>query len=457
MSCHVLLPVVSLALVTFAASLAHADVTLTWLPGNSREVPRTTSASRDAPVSGLVFAPRVRAMGAVDFAFVKVDLGGVVLRPGFDAFFEIEHAEQGVSGALPLPGQGKGPMLWRGFYRASLALSAERLARSWLGAGGAIELTVAPGHESAHVTAASFDDAPRSGDILHGGGGDFVGFDGAVRFVATSRVDVWLRAQDRVYVEGPIRNAPGLDLGLRWRATPLLQPVVMFLTPIHRQGRSYGEMYRMIEEVILDLDRLGFDEVFLGEHYTAKPEPVSDSLQFFTGLIHRTTRIKFGTGVLALPFYHPAKVAADVAMFDHMSNGRLVMSIGTGGLPSDFELFDVMEAPRGEMMLESLRMIHEIWASRPPYELRGKFWNFAVKNTAMADLDLGVMPKPLQLPHPPIVVSSMMPQSGLAGLAGEHGWGFVSANFVSPAVLKTHAESYRRGAEKTGRTPDLSA
>lgn len=231
----------------------------------------------------------------------------------------------------------------------------------------------------------------------------------------------------------------------------------MFLTPIHRQGRSYGEMYRMVEDTIVDLDRLGFDEVYLGEHYTARPEPISNALQFYTGLIHRTRRIKFATGVLNLPHHHPAQVAADAAMFDHMSGGRFIMGIGTGGLPSDFELFGTMDAPRGEMMLESLKMIHDIWSSQPPYELLGKYWSVKVKDTVMADLDLGVMARPLQRPYPPVVVSSMMPQSGLAGLAGERGWGFISANFVSPAVLKTHRESYLRGAEKAGRRPDGTA
>jgi alkanesulfonate monooxygenase SsuD/methylene tetrahydromethanopterin reductase-like flavin-dependent oxidoreductase (luciferase family) len=231
----------------------------------------------------------------------------------------------------------------------------------------------------------------------------------------------------------------------------------MFMTPIHRQGRSYGEMFKMIENTILDLDRIGFDEIYLGEHFTAKPEPVSSPLQFYTGLIHRTSHIKFGTGVLNLPHHHPAQIAANVTMFDHMSEGRFIMGIGTGGLPSDFELFGTMEAPRGEMMLESLRMFHEIWASDPPYEISGKFWNFQVKDTIMPDLDLGVMPKPFQLPHPPVVVSAMNPNSGLAGLAGEKGWGYISANFLSPSVLKTHRESYLRGCEKSGRTPDNEA
>jgi alkanesulfonate monooxygenase SsuD/methylene tetrahydromethanopterin reductase-like flavin-dependent oxidoreductase (luciferase family) len=231
----------------------------------------------------------------------------------------------------------------------------------------------------------------------------------------------------------------------------------IFMTPIHRLGRSYGEMYRLLEDTIIDADKLGFDEVFLGEHYTAVPEPVSDSLQFFTGLIHRTQSIRFATGMLALPYYHPAKVAADVAMFDHMSGGRLLMGIGTGGLPSDFELFDVMDAPRGEMLLESLRAIFKIWASGPPYRIEGKHWRFGVEHTVMEDLGLGVMPKPYQKPHPPVVVSAMMPNAGLAGLAGENGWGFISPNFVTPAVLRTHAASYRAGAKKAGKRADIAA
>jgi hypothetical protein len=203
-----------------------ADPTVTWMPGGAREITRNTSASRDAPVSDLVFAPRVAAKGAADFAFAAIRMGGIALRPGFDAFFELEHADVGLSGPLPLPGQGKGPMLWRGFYRASLALSAEELARSWLGPGGAIEITATVGHESDHVTAGSFDDAPEPGDIVDGGGGDFVIYDAAIRVPAGRGVDLWGRVEDRAYLRGPILHAPGLEGGLRWHLLPHAEPVV---------------------------------------------------------------------------------------------------------------------------------------------------------------------------------------------------------------------------------------
>lgn len=228
------------------------------------------------------------------------------------------------------------------------------------------------------------------------------------------------------------------------------------MTPIQRMGQTYQEMYKKLSDTIIEIDQLGFDEVFLGEHYTAKPEPVSNPLQFFSSLIHQTHSIKFCTGVLNLPHHHPARLAADISMFDHMSNGRFVLGIGTGGLPSDFELFGTMEAKRGDMMLESLDAMKTIWNSNPPYEYNGTYWSFAVRNMVMEDLGLGIMHKPLQQPNPPIVVSSMMPNSGLAGLAGENEWGFISANFVTKSILKTHAESYKKGAKKSGKTPDFS-
>ncbi len=208
----------------FASRGARADdAQVTWIPGSSREISRFVSASRDAPVSGLVFGPRVRATAAADFAIVKIRFDGVALRAGFDGLFDLEHADTGYRG-LPLPGRGNGPMLWRGMYRVSLALSAERLARAWLGPRGAIEIAMTVGHESDHVTGDTFDDAPRRGDIVAGGGGEFAIYEVALRKPIAPKLDVWGRAQDRAYFRGPIFHAPGIEGGLRWRAWPHLWP-----------------------------------------------------------------------------------------------------------------------------------------------------------------------------------------------------------------------------------------
>jgi hypothetical protein len=221
-----------------------------WMPGNSREIPRTTSASRDAAVSGLVFAPRVAAKGAVDFAVAKVEAGGLAVRPGFFAFFELEHADPGLAGPLPLPGEGKGPMLWRGMFGLSLMLSAERLARSWLGSRGAIEWGATIGHESDHVTGAGFDDAPATGDIAYGGGGNFVVYELALRTPMGARVEAWARLADRAYFQGPILHAPGAEAGLRWHLAPRVEPVLAAfgegLLVDHEHGAGDGGFFGLL-------------------------------------------------------------------------------------------------------------------------------------------------------------------------------------------------------------------
>jgi hypothetical protein len=216
---------VVLPAVLLASRSATADDGTTFLPGNTREIDRNASASRDAPVLGLTFTPRVEAKAAADFAFVKIAAGGVALRPGFAGFFDLEHADPGLKGPLPLPGEGNGVMLWRGHFEFSFMLSAEALARDWLGPHGAIETGLTVGHESDHVTGGDFNDAPRPGDIVSGGGGNFVLYELAVRKRFAERLTLWGRIEDRAYWLGPIGHAPGAEIGVRWHALPHVEPL----------------------------------------------------------------------------------------------------------------------------------------------------------------------------------------------------------------------------------------
>lgn len=231
----------------------------------------------------------------------------------------------------------------------------------------------------------------------------------------------------------------------------------LFMMPLHSGRLGYTEMFQQDMEAALLADRLGYDEVFVGEHWSARVEPISDPLQFMSALIPLATRITFGTGVLNLPHHHPAKIAADVALFDHMSRGRFVMGIGPGGLPSDVELFQTVDKNRGKMMLECLEMAHRIWASEPPYDIEGEFWRVRIVDTVQDDLQIGPIPKPYQKPHPPVAVSAMSPGSGLAKLAGERGWSVISANFNPDSNTRSHWQRYLEGCAEAGRRPDPSA
>lgn len=228
----------------------------------------------------------------------------------------------------------------------------------------------------------------------------------------------------------------------------------LFMMPLHDPNRDYTSVLREDREAILLAEKLGFNEAWVGEHYAATTEPITDPLQFMATLIAETKTIRFGTAVLNLPQHHPAQVAGNAAMFDHLSGGRYIMGVGPGGLGSDFELFGTMDKNRPEMMVESVEMIHKIWASDPPYHINGKYWSINVDKACIPHLGVGPMRKPLQKPYPPLAVSAMSPSSATARLAGERGWGMVSANFMPVESAKTHWVEYSAGAAAAGRHAD---
>ncbi|MFG0359792.1 LLM class flavin-dependent oxidoreductase [Pseudomonas putida] len=228
----------------------------------------------------------------------------------------------------------------------------------------------------------------------------------------------------------------------------------LFMMPLHDPRRNYTEMLQQDREAAILADQLGFSEVWVGEHYSCSSEPVANPLQFFATLLDATKNIKFATGVLNLPQHHPATVAGDVAQFDHLSGGRLIMGVGPGGLVSDMELFGTQDLNRAEMTTESVDIIHKIWASDPPYNIQGKYWNVKLEKNIIPSLGFGPMLKPFQQPHPPLAISVMSPSSSSARQAGERGWGIVSANFIPEVHVKSHWEQFVIGCEKAGRRPD---
>ena len=79
----------------------------------------------------------------------------------------------------------------------------------------------------------------------------------------------------------------------------------LFTMPLHTLKLGYKEMYDQDLEAALLCDRLGFEEYWLGEHTSAKVEPISDALQFMSALLPQTRKLVFGTGVLNLPQHFP--------------------------------------------------------------------------------------------------------------------------------------------------------
>lgn len=228
----------------------------------------------------------------------------------------------------------------------------------------------------------------------------------------------------------------------------------LFTMPIHPPGRNYTQTLEEDRQLFLLADKLGFTEGFVGEHITDRAETITSGLIFIAWLLRETKTIRLGTGTINLPNHHPAMVAAEAAMVDHMAEGRFIMGVSPGGLMSDAEVTGGMGKNRGAMFLEAIEQVLDIWASDPPYDIKGEHWNISTVKTHLPDLGQGEIVLPYQRPHPPVVVTAASPFSGSATQAGERGWSVISANFLQPKWVASHWPKFVEGAEKAGRAAD---
>ncbi len=227
-----------------------------------------------------------------------------------------------------------------------------------------------------------------------------------------------------------------------------------FTMPIHPIEKDWRQSLREDREAFILADELGFAEGYVGEHATDKAENITSCAMFIATLIDATKKIKLGTGTVNMPNAHPAAVAAQIAMLDHLLDGRFIFGISPGGLLSDAEVFGNLDADRNAMFLEAINHVLAIWAGEPPYNLKGQFWNIAVERQLMPEIGQGFLPKPLQKPHPPIVVTAVAPFSKGVTEAAARGWDPISANFLMPAWVKSHWPRYVEGCERAGRPAD---
>ena len=227
-----------------------------------------------------------------------------------------------------------------------------------------------------------------------------------------------------------------------------------FTMPMHPPGRNYTQTLKEDREAVLLADRLGFCEAFIGEHVTDVCESIPSCLAFIASVAFETKQIKLGSGTVNIPNNHPAQVAATVAMLDHLLEGRFLFGIGPGGLRSDMEMFGNLDRDRNAMFVEAIDQILAIWSGDAPYKLQGQFWNITTERTLLREAGQGVMVKPYQQPHPPIVVTVVVPHSKGLMAAAQRGWTPISANFLQPVWAATHWPMYEQGCKLGGYTAD---
>jgi alkanesulfonate monooxygenase SsuD/methylene tetrahydromethanopterin reductase-like flavin-dependent oxidoreductase (luciferase family) len=227
-----------------------------------------------------------------------------------------------------------------------------------------------------------------------------------------------------------------------------------FAMPMHPQGRTWAETLREDREAVILADRLGFHDAFIGEHLTDRHENITNSLVFLATLIPETSRIRLATGTTNLSHMHPALVAVNSAMFDHLAGGRFILGVSPGALPSDAELLGILKEDRNQLFAEAIDVITALWEREPPYDIDFPDNRFTVStaNTHDGDVGVGIVGKPLQQPRPEVVGTVVAPFSKGVIAMGAKDFHPLSANFLLPQWVATHWPNYVEGKESVGAT-----
>ena len=228
-----------------------------------------------------------------------------------------------------------------------------------------------------------------------------------------------------------------------------------FAMPLHPPGSDPAQTMDEDLEQLAFLDRLGFEEAWIGEHFTAMWENIPCPDLFIAKALGVTQRMKLATGVSCLPNHTPLMLAQRIAQLDQMARGRFYWGVGSGGFPGDFELFGV-DPKSGEqrgITRALLDAVLDLWNDPKPGVYETKYWKYIVPEP-QADIGLRLHLKPYQKPHPPIGVAGVNANSETLVLGGERGYIPMSINFVPKRLLRTHWDAVEQGAKRSGRVPD---
>jgi alkanesulfonate monooxygenase SsuD/methylene tetrahydromethanopterin reductase-like flavin-dependent oxidoreductase (luciferase family) len=231
--------------------------------------------------------------------------------------------------------------------------------------------------------------------------------------------------------------------------------LALFSMPVHPPGRTVRETYQDDFATFELADQLGYAEAWIGEHFTSVWENIPAPDVFIAEAAARTKQLRFGTGVVLMPFHNPLYVALRMAQLDHQTGGRIMVGVDSGGLGSDRELFGVDRTPEEASRLtrEGIELMLRCWQGEP-FQFQGEFFRLNAGPPKEHILS-GVLMRPYQQPHPPIAIAGNTRGSYAIRHAGERGWIPMSAQFLHPEALASHAEAYEEGARSTGRAADL--
>jgi alkanesulfonate monooxygenase SsuD/methylene tetrahydromethanopterin reductase-like flavin-dependent oxidoreductase (luciferase family) len=179
------------------------------------------------------------------------------------------------------------------------------------------------------------------------------------------------------------------------------------------------------------MDRTGYDAVWLAEHHFSDFSVCPSVHMVGTLAAARTRRLRIGTGVSLAPFYHPLRLAEEVALLDQLSGGRVNWGAGRGFARVEFEAFGVPPDESTARFRETVEIVLRAWTEEKLH-FAGKHFRFD---------GIEVLPKPLQQPHPPVWMAAS--SQGAIDWAAGSGYSILMDPHSSPAEIGQKRRHYR--------------
>jgi len=211
------------------------------------------------------------------------------------------------------------------------------------------------------------------------------------------------------------------------------------LPTVDPAGESSGPEYDWFFRVWGRAEALNFDGVFLSEHHL--PTSLTPSPNILLGaLAMRSQRLRMGVMAMTAPMYHPARIAEEIAMLDHLCGGRLEIGLARGSHPIEVQGVGITGPEMKPRFEEALDIVEGLLSSTQPFNYDGKFYKCC---------NLVINPRPLQQPMPPRWITVVTPES--AALAARRGYK-VCAGFLSVERVAVVFDAYRAAAKAVGRS-----
>ena len=223
-----------------------------------------------------------------------------------------------------------------------------------------------------------------------------------------------------------------------------------FIAPFHPPDHNPTLSLEWNLELIEHMDRLGFDEAWIGEHHSAGSEIIASPEIFIASAAARTRHIKLGTGVVSLPYHNPLWVAERMVLLDHLTRGRIMFGVGPGALPTDAAMLGLEPPEMRPLLEEYMEIVMHLLTSEKPI-------SYHSDRLTLNDARLHL--RPYSDPLFDVAIAAVASPSG-AKLAGKYGAGVLSLGAtvaIGMDVLAHHWSIQEEVAATYGQVADRAS